>query len=152
MTAAPDTPAALLVELAALGIELQAHGARLRFRPQSAMTDDLLARVEPHQPGLLAVLADTETRAGDAATGVSVVEVATCSRPRATPPTKPGCSRTPRPAWGPPLSPSNACFLRRGCECTKRRGLDRREPQRFGYATAETGLSRNPLACRLRRG
>lgn len=68
MTAVLDTPAALLPELTALGIELQAHGDRLRFRPQSAMTGELIARVKVHKPGLLALLTNTETPAGDAAT------------------------------------------------------------------------------------
>ena len=68
MTAVLDTPAALLAELTALGIELQARGERLRFRPQSAMTAELVARVQVHKPGLLAMLADTKTPAGDAAT------------------------------------------------------------------------------------
>jgi len=68
MTAVLDTPAALLAELTALGIELQAHGERLRFRPQSAMTAELVARVKVHKPGLLALLTNTETPAGDAAT------------------------------------------------------------------------------------
>lgn len=63
-----DTPAALLAELAALGIELRAHGDRLRFRPQTAMTPELAARVKAHKPDLLAMLADTETPAGDATT------------------------------------------------------------------------------------
>ena len=68
MTAALDTPAALLAELTALGIELQAHGDRLRFRPKAAMTAALVARVKVHKLGLLALLADTETPADDAAT------------------------------------------------------------------------------------
>lgn len=68
MTAALDTPAALLAELTALGIELQAHADRLRFRPRSAMTAELVARVKVHKPGLLALLADTETPADGAAT------------------------------------------------------------------------------------
>lgn len=68
MTAVMDTPAALLAELTALGIELQAHGERLRFRPQSAMTAELVARVKVHKLGLLALLADTKTPAGDDAT------------------------------------------------------------------------------------
>lgn len=66
MTAALDTPAALLAELTALGIELQAHGDRLRFRPQSAMTAELVARARVHKPVLLALLANTKTPAGDA--------------------------------------------------------------------------------------
>lgn len=70
MTAALGTPAALLAELTALGVELQAHGDRLRFRPRSAMTAELVARVKVHKPGLLVLLADTTTKtpAGGAAT------------------------------------------------------------------------------------
>jgi hypothetical protein len=62
-----DAPAALLAELTARNIELQAHGDRLRFRPQRAMTPDLLARVAAQKPGLLALLAEdavTKTRCG----------------------------------------------------------------------------------------
>jgi NADPH-dependent ferric siderophore reductase len=58
MTATLDTPAALLAELIARGIELQAHGDRLRFRPQKAMTGNLVARDKAHKPALLALLAD----------------------------------------------------------------------------------------------
>ncbi|MGD8453221.1 MAG: hypothetical protein PVJ57_15490 [Phycisphaerae bacterium] len=68
MTATLDTPATLLAELTALGIELQARGDRLRFRPQSAMTAELVARVNTHKPGLLALLTDTRTPADDTAT------------------------------------------------------------------------------------
>lgn len=69
MTAVLDTPAALLAELTALRIELQAHGERLRFRPQSPMTPELLARVKIHKHGLLALLTNTKTPAGATATG-----------------------------------------------------------------------------------
>jgi len=59
MRAALDMPAMLLAELTALGIELQAHGDRLRFRPKSPMTAELLARVKAHKAGLLALLGVT---------------------------------------------------------------------------------------------
>jgi hypothetical protein len=55
-------PAALLAELAALGIELQARGDRIRFRPLSAMTAELVARVKAHKPALLALLTVTITK------------------------------------------------------------------------------------------
>lgn len=84
MTAVLDTPAALLAELTSLGIELQALGDRLRFRPQSAMTAELVARVKVHKPGLLALLAGTKTKtpAGAAATpgfGFGVGDVLTAT-------------------------------------------------------------------------
>lgn len=50
------TAAALLDELRGLGIELQAHGDRLRFRPRSAVTDELLARLQAHKGELLEML------------------------------------------------------------------------------------------------
>jgi len=67
MTVAADI-VTLLVELVRRGIVLEAQGGRLRFRPRSAMTDDLLARVKVHKPALLTLLGNTETPAGDAAT------------------------------------------------------------------------------------
>lgn len=67
MTAVLDTPAALLAELTARGIALQARGDRLRFRPWKAMTPELVARVAAHKPELLALLAVTKTPAGGSA-------------------------------------------------------------------------------------
>jgi len=52
-----DTAAALLAELTRHGIELKAWGNRLRYRPRSAMTPDLAARVKAHKPELLKLLA-----------------------------------------------------------------------------------------------
>ncbi len=51
-----DPVAALLTDLARHGIELQAHGDRLRFWPRSAMTPGLAQRVKAHKPELLALL------------------------------------------------------------------------------------------------
>ena len=52
------TPAStLLIELARHGIEIQPHGDRLRSRPRSAMTPDLIERVRLHKSDLLAILA-----------------------------------------------------------------------------------------------
>lgn len=55
MTGAPV--AELVAVLTARGIELQAEGGRLRFRPREAMTPDLAERVKRHKPELLAMLA-----------------------------------------------------------------------------------------------
>jgi DNA polymerase-1 len=46
----------LLAELARCGIELQVHGDRLRFRPQAAVTPDLLERLKRHKAELLALM------------------------------------------------------------------------------------------------
>lgn len=46
----------LLAELTRRGIELQAHGDVLRYRPRTALTPDLLKRVQAHKPELLAIL------------------------------------------------------------------------------------------------
>lgn len=54
MTGAPV--AELVAVLTARGIELQAEGGRLRFRPRAAMTPDLAERVKRHKPELLAML------------------------------------------------------------------------------------------------
>jgi hypothetical protein len=56
MAATPAPIAMLLAELARRGIQLEAQGARLRYRPRSAMTPELAERVRAHKPGLLAVL------------------------------------------------------------------------------------------------
>jgi hypothetical protein len=58
----PSAVDMLLAELAGRGIQLQAHGDRLRFRPQAAMTPDLLARLTTHKPTVLAVLTDLAER------------------------------------------------------------------------------------------
>ena len=39
----------LYLELARLGVELQAHGERIRYRPQGAVTPALLARIEANR-------------------------------------------------------------------------------------------------------
>ena len=52
----PNPVAALLAEVEARGIELQAHGERLRFRPRSAVTPDLAERLQAHKDELLASL------------------------------------------------------------------------------------------------
>lgn len=47
---------ALLAELVAHGIEVQAHGERLRYHPKAAMTPELVQRVKAHKAELLALL------------------------------------------------------------------------------------------------
>jgi hypothetical protein len=46
----------LVAELTRRGIELRAHGDRLRYRPRSAMTAGLAQRVQAHKSALLALL------------------------------------------------------------------------------------------------
>ncbi len=46
----------LLADLARLGIEVIAHGDRLRYGPRSAMTPDLAERLRTHKAELLAIL------------------------------------------------------------------------------------------------
>ncbi|MCH8967298.1 MAG: tetratricopeptide repeat protein [Planctomycetes bacterium] len=55
MPATIDSVDALLIELTRRGIELQAHGDRLRFRPRSAMTPELVEAVKVHKFALLTV-------------------------------------------------------------------------------------------------
>jgi hypothetical protein len=57
MTTTASSAVALLVELTRRGVELQAHGDRLRFRPVSAVTDDLRDRFTRHKADILRVLA-----------------------------------------------------------------------------------------------
>ena len=46
----------LLADLAQRGIELQAHGDRLRYAPRSEVTPDLVDRMKAHKGELLAIL------------------------------------------------------------------------------------------------
>ena len=55
-TGPPNPVAILLVQLARQGIELQAAGDRLRYRPRSAMTPDLAERLKALRDDLLAAL------------------------------------------------------------------------------------------------
>ncbi len=70
VTAAPAPVAVLLVELGRRGIELRAAGDRLRYRPRSAMTPDLSARLTAHRGELLAILTAADLAAGDTAAPV----------------------------------------------------------------------------------
>jgi len=59
MTATPAT--ALLIELTRQGIDLRADGDKLRFRPRSAMTPDLIERTKTCKPELLVMLRGDRT-------------------------------------------------------------------------------------------
>lgn len=48
--------AELLMDLGRLGIRLEADGERLRYRPQSALTPELLDRLKAHKGELLTLL------------------------------------------------------------------------------------------------
>jgi hypothetical protein len=50
------TAAELLTDLERLGVRLEAHGERLRFFPQSAVTGDLLAALKQHKGDVLKLL------------------------------------------------------------------------------------------------
>lgn len=75
--------ATILVDAARRGITLQAHAGKVRFCPRSAMTPDLVQRIEAHRSALLTLLtglgadttptADNVTRPDDEASGVSSV-------------------------------------------------------------------------------
>lgn len=54
---APGGAADLLAELDALGIQLEADGEHLRFRPREKVTADLAGRMKAHKAELLAVVA-----------------------------------------------------------------------------------------------
>lgn len=58
------TAADLLADLSRLGIEVVAHGDRLRYRPQSALTPDLVERLRIHKTELLATLRPTVAPGG----------------------------------------------------------------------------------------
>jgi hypothetical protein len=55
-----DSAAELLAEVDALGIDLEAQGDRLRFRPREAVTPDLALRIKGLKANLLAALAIRE--------------------------------------------------------------------------------------------
>ena len=57
----PDPAGTLLIELTRQGIELQAHGDKLRFRPRSSMAPELVKRVKSHKSELLAMLRGERT-------------------------------------------------------------------------------------------
>lgn len=46
----------LLVELARLGVQLNADGERLRYAPKAALTPELAERLREHKPAVLAYL------------------------------------------------------------------------------------------------
>lgn len=50
------TTAELLSDLISRGVEIQAHGAKLRFRPTDRLTATDLDRIRQHKPALLALL------------------------------------------------------------------------------------------------
>jgi hypothetical protein len=53
----------LMVDLRDRGIQLEAHGDRLRYSPKEAMTPELTERVKAHKPTLLAILTADDIRA-----------------------------------------------------------------------------------------
>ena len=57
--------AQLMTDLARLGIQLEAHGDRLRYSPRSAVTPELAAQMKAHKPELLARLRPDTTDAAD---------------------------------------------------------------------------------------
>ncbi len=73
---------ALAAELKRIGVKLMADGERIRYRPKSKLTPDLLVRMRNHKAGLLAIIgmsAPTEG-AGDE----SHVTAVTGTKPAAT--------------------------------------------------------------------
>jgi TubC N-terminal docking domain len=60
-----DDAGTLLMELTGLGVEVQANGDGLRFRPRSALTPDLVERLKTHKPEILAILRDGQRVDGE---------------------------------------------------------------------------------------
>ena len=52
----PGSASDLLAELDGLGIQLEADGEHLRFRPREKMTADLAGRMKAHKPELVALV------------------------------------------------------------------------------------------------
>lgn len=80
-TAAAD----LLTYLTRLGIEMVAHGDRLRYRPRSALTPDLAERLRAHKAEVLAILRPAEGPGGATAAQAVDHPERVVSRPEATP-------------------------------------------------------------------
>lgn len=53
---APESAADLLAELDALGIQLEAEGEHLRFRPREMVMPDLASRMKTHKAELAALV------------------------------------------------------------------------------------------------
>jgi hypothetical protein len=66
----PNPLEMLLADLAAHGVELQAHGDRLRFHPRATVTPALAERLKLHKAELLAILQEA---AGHAAEAVALI-------------------------------------------------------------------------------
>ena len=81
----------LLADLAGLGIEVVAQGDRLRYRPQDALTPEMIGRLKIHKAALLAILGasggpgerfkDNTPVAGSGSVAGSVVEWEDCVEP-----------------------------------------------------------------------
>ena len=63
----------LMIDLARLGIHIEAHGARLRYSPGSAVTPDLTRRMKAHKGELLAILR-RDPEAGEPDEGIEVID------------------------------------------------------------------------------
>lgn len=75
------TAADLLAELGRRGIQVEAHGDRLRYRPRSAVTPELAQRLKSHKRELLAILGDAGGVGGRNPAGLGVGSAqAVCSR------------------------------------------------------------------------
>jgi hypothetical protein len=61
VAAPPQTLTELLAELSRRGIQIVPRGERLRYRPRSALTPDLLKRLKTHKGELLTILRPFET-------------------------------------------------------------------------------------------
>jgi tubulysin polyketide synthase-like protein len=61
MSGISSSMADLLVDLSARGIKVEAHGGSIHYRPRSAMTPDLLARVRIHKDKLLIALGQVQS-------------------------------------------------------------------------------------------
>ncbi|MBN2290921.1 MAG: hypothetical protein JXM70_00765 [Pirellulales bacterium] len=59
------TATEILAELALRGVQLKADGKRLRYRPHSAMTADLLADLSSHKTAILALITSPKMRSFD---------------------------------------------------------------------------------------
>ena len=57
--------AALMNDLARLGICIEVRGERLRYAPRSAVTPDLAQRMKAHKPELLVILRSEADRTGN---------------------------------------------------------------------------------------
>lgn len=129
-----DAAGALLMELTRRGIELETHADRLRYRPRSAMTPDLIGRVRASKTALMAILGATLPVGEPEASGCSErqPEAARWPTNAADAPEAVATLATARSGWTPDAWAARLRQLADACEAL--------HPARAGELRAAAGL------------